>query len=575
MPRVADRYGVRRVGTAALPGVRKTAAETALSRGAGLAQARAETGETIGQIGAGVARVGSNLFGQIQRDERDRADEVALLKAQNQLDAFELSLHDPQSGAFNLKGEAAFELPEKVGQQWRTLTGEIEQGLATNRQRLGFERMKQQRGHNVALNIRRHVSGELREFEARELKGTLENAVSLAAANSLNPKRVRQELLRGETAINAVATRMGLGPEAKTQQLEAFRSSAHIGVINNLLANEQDKAAQIYFKETKGQIAGDRQDELLKAIELGGRKRESQRLADDILKAGGTLKEQRDKAKSIDDPDTRDLVTSRLEHEAAVTEREARDAAENRLIEAANIIERTGRFDAIPAALLAQMPPGQRSSLRDYATAKAKGIPVETNLAVYYGYLGMAANDPAGFVQTNLMENVHQLDEVELKQLATLQLNMRQGKRDAAEKDLAGFRTKSEIIDNTLTQYGIETRPSEQTKQQKDAVAQLQRMLDKRVEAMQAEGVKVTNVEIQRVLDGLMGQGVDTPGTWWRNFGRWTADTWGTQRKRLIDMTIDDVPADFRKRAEGKLRRERLPVTGATILDVYLESQVK
>jgi hypothetical protein len=567
MPTVR-RYGTRQLGVEALRGGQRTAAETALSEGAGVEQAKAEVGQTIAGLGQGIARLGIVSFSRIQADERERADQVALLNAQNQLDAWEIkTLHDPQTGAFNTRGKDSFTLPETVDADFQKVTGEIEKGLGTPEQKAAFQRLKGQRATNVAVNVRRHVAGEMRQYEAQELQSTLENAVSLAAANSLDPRRIGQEIARGEAAIETMATRQGMSGEAKTQALEKFRSGAHVGVINNLLAQEQEQAAAIYYDEVKGQIDGTRRDELLKAIEIGGRKRQSQKLADDIVAAGGTLTEQRDKARSIEDPDTRDLVMQRIEHENAVSEKAERDAEKADAMQATNIVEQTGRFDAIPAPLLARLEPGLRSSLRSYALQKAKGLPVETNPSVYYGYLQMAANEPDAFAKTNLLANRHQLDESDFKQLASLQLSITNGNRSASEKDLAGFRTKSEILDNTLQQYGIESRPANQSAGEKKAVAQLQRMLDRRLEAAQAGGQKVTNVEIQQTIDELLGQTKDVPGSFWQ--------MWGQQKKRLVDLSIEDVPGDVRMQIEQKLKTRRRPITDATILDVYLELQVR
>lgn len=571
----AKRYGAQQVGVDPLRGGQKTAAATATSEGAGLEAARAQVGESIAAFGTQAARLGIAAFTNIQKQERARADEVALLNAQNQLDAWEITrLHDPETGAYNIKGKDSFTLPETIDADFQKVTSEIDKGLATPEQRIAFAKIKSNRAANVAVGVRRHVAGEMRQYEAQELDATLNNAINLASANSQDPRRIGEEIARGETAINQMATRQGVSPEAKQRQLETFRSGAHLGVINNLLAQEQDKAAAIYYSEAKDQIEGTRRDEIEKALKLGGTKREAFKLADDILAEGGTLTEQRDKARKIEDPDTRQMVEQRLEHQDAVNDKAKRDAEKADTLKATNLVERGG-FGAIPADLLSRLEPGLRSSLFHYSIAKAKGIPVETNPSVLYGYMRMAAKEPQKFIETNLLENIDKLSESDLQRLSGLQLSLEQGKQAAAEKELGGFRARQEIVDNTLTQYGIESRPGQQSAGEKNAVAQLQRMLDRRIEAEQAAtGKKVTNAQIQTLLDDLLSQGADVPGSWQALYNPIRYD-WSGQRKRLVDQTIDDVPPDKRKQIEQGLRLKHRPVTDATILDTWIEMQVR
>lgn len=572
MPRVTQRYGGRKVGTDALPGVRKTAAETAASSGGG----GDAVADVLVQAGSKFASQGVAMFSDIQQKERARADDVALLKASNQIDAWELAtLNDPKTGALNLRGEASFELPEKIDGEWRKLTGDIEKGLGTPRQRQAFQQLKAQRGQNIALNVRRHVAGEMRDFETQELRGTLDNAVSLAGQNFSDPKRVGQEIAKGDAAITLSAGHQGLGPEARKALLEGFHSSAHLTVIQNMLANEQDRAAGIYFEEVKGEIAGDKLDEVRKAIEIGGRKRDAMQQADDILKAGGTLAQQREKAKAITDPDTRDMVMGRLEHEDAVNEKTERDTKEKVSLDAVNIVERTGRFDAIPASLLSQLSEGQRSSLRSYALQKARGIPVETDLPTYYALLEQAGKDPETFLTQNLIDYRAKLDDAEFKQIAGIQLSLRNGNRSQADKDLAGFRTKSEIIENTLQQYGIETKAADQTPADKRAIAQLQRQLDQRVDELQGDGKKLSNVEIQKELDRILSQGTDVAGSVWNIWPGGKPGPFGTTRKRLVDTTIDDIPAAVVQAITEKRTKRHMPVSEAAIIDTYIHMQLE
>ncbi len=571
---VVTRYGERRVGTAPLPGVRKTAATTALAEGAGLEQARAETAQSLGRLG----QIGAEVAGAMVARERQRADEVALLEAENRLSTWEQQrLYDPASGALTRKGKDALPLPEAVGAEFHALAGEIAAGLSTDRQRAAFARVRAQRGDSLQLTLRRHTFTEMQQYEATELKAYVENATQAAVANALDPRRVGLERDRAVTAIRRHGARTGLGPEAIEAAASGAQSAIHVGVIDRLLASDQDRAAQIYFEETRGQILGDTLARVERALEEGGRRGEAQRRADAIIAAGGTLSAQRERARAIDDPELRDAVMDRIEHEDTVRERADREAEEERSIRAYNILDQTHDITQIPAADWALFDGQTRSAMRNYAEHLAAGTPVETDWPTYYALMQQAAGvegfgTPTDFVKQNLMNYRDKLGDVELKQVTGLQLSMRQGQRDAAEKELAGFRTKSEILDDTLTQYGLDPK-AKPTSAEGKAIAQLRRMLDRRLEAAQDQGQKVTNVEMQQALDGLLSQAVTVPGSWWNVWpgGKPVRDT----AKRLIELSVDDITAGDRAALERALREAGRSVTDTTVLDLYLELRVR
>jgi hypothetical protein len=582
MPRVTT-YGGRKVATEALPGVRKTAAETPGSTGVGLAeaetgaalkkgQAAAQRAEALAGLGGTVAQVGSHLL-DLQAQERERADDVALLEAKNYLKRWQIDrLYNPEKGALTQKGKAALPLPEQIDTEFTELTGEIEKGL-NPRQLAKWQAVKGDAGVNLHAEIQRHVFGQMQAYEGEELQSRIVNGTNLAIANAMDPRRVGVELAGVIDDVKKSAPRLGLGPEQVQAQVEKITSATHVGVIERLLTNEQTKAAQIYFDETKGQISGDAMARVEKALEEGSLRKESQTKADAIIAKGGTLTEQRAAVKDIDDPKLRDAVQDRIEHEAIIKDRQDREAEEATLTSAYNTVDQSHDVRSIPPATWAGLQGSAKSALRSYAEHLAKGVPVETDLPTYYALMQQAASEPETFLSQNLLNYKAKLDEVEFKQLAGLQLSIRSGDRNKADKDLAGFLTHKQILDNTLAQYSIPTEESKQSAAQKSAVAQLQRMLDRRVEAAQSRGQKVTNVEIQQTLDDLLSQGETVPGSWWNIWpgGKSVSDS----TKRLIDLTPADIPADVRQRIETRLRARNRPVSDATVLDVYLEMQVK
>lgn len=564
MPRVT-RFGQRQVTPAPLPAARRRNAPTAASEGA-------LVGEAVAQVGGQVGTIGLRQFAEVERREREQADDDAILKAKNHLSAWERKrLYDPDAGALGVRGEAAFELPEIVAGEFNQVAGDIEQGLKTDRQRQAFARLRGQAFANLDGTIRRHVQGEIDKNRVNELQATLQNAQTAAVQNAQDTRRVDQEMRFALTALATTGPRLGMGPEQLESAVNAFKSDTFEGIVNRLLANDQVAKASTYFEEVKEALSGDAIVRLEKALETGKVKVDATRRADVIIRAGGTLTEQREKAKAIADVETRQAALQLIEHEDAVQQRVAREREEADAQEATNLVEQRG-FQAIPADLLARLSVGTRSSLRAYDRSRAAGVPVETNWPRFYELERQAADDPAAFLKHNLLSDRHQIGDVEWKHFTGLQRDIRNGDRAKVDKDLAGFRTKTEILENTLTQYGIDPKATPTSTEGK-AIAQLQRMLDLRMDAAQARGQKVTNVEIQQTLDALLSTSVTVPGSWWNIFpgGKSFTDT----QSRLIDLTVGDIPASERTLIEDALRAKGRPISDATVLDLYLEHRLR
>jgi hypothetical protein len=568
MPTV--RYGQRKVDTAPLPGVRKTAAETPLSEGAGLEQARAQTAETVANLGGTAARIGVQAFDAYQQQERQRADQIAVLNASNQLADFETQrLYDPDSGALTVKGKDAFDLPEKVRADFDQRADAIEQGLATDTQRQAFQRLKADRWQSIDLTVRRHVFGEMDAYDQAEVANGVNNSIDLAIKNATDVRRVGVELNGAIDTLKSAAARRGVGPETLEAQIADVKTKVHAGVIDRLLENDNPAAARIYFDETKDQIAGDKVGAIEKAIAEGGLRKSAQQKADEIVAGGGSLTEQREKARAIDDPDLRDAVMQRIEHEDAVRDKAQRDADEAQLRGVYDIVDRTHDVASIPPATWSQLDGSTRSALRGYAENLVRGVPTQTDPTTYYSLMRQAADDPATFSRRNLLELRSKLDDGDFKQLANLQLSYRQGDNRKAASDLSGFRTNSQIVDDALELNGFETRPKTDTaagKKQAADVAQLYRIVDQQVESLQqSTGRKATNDDVRGIVDEAI-----------KTFSRPAVDPWGPfgyKPARLFEVTVGDIPPQDRADIEAALRRRGRPVTDATIISLYLANQ--
>lgn len=559
----APTYGPTKVATSPIPGVRKQSAETFASSGGTLAQAQEEQGNQISRT-AGQA---TQLFTQLAEDERRRADETALLEASNKLAKWENArLYDPSSGALTVKGKDAMPLPEQVGAEFEAVAGDIEGTLSTDRQRKAFARERANRAINLDLNLRRHVFGEMQTYEAGELKTFIANGTEAAIANANDPRRVGQELQAVVNKIELHAPRAGLGPEATKAAIESARTQVHVGVIDRLLENNQEKKAAAYYAEVQDQIAGSERGKVEKALDAGSIRAEAQAATIKIISGGGTLQEQRAKANALDDPKLRDEVKARLEHEAAVSDRDARDREEAASRHGYDIIDKGGTTDNIPPAIWASYSGGTRSAMRSYQMSMAKGTPVETDWPTFYSLMEQASTDPGTFLQQNLLNYKHKLNDTEFKQVEALKMSLRTGDREQTAKLSEDYRTEGQVIDNSLHAAGIDPGKKENA----TATAFMRQRVGELTARLQKEtGKKATNEDIQGVVDSIMTTSVEVPGSWWNIFGP------ATTSKSVLELTPKDIPSSERKEIDRVLRSHGWPVTDEAALSLFIKAQGK
>lgn len=581
---VVPTYGAPKVALDPLQGGRLSASESALSKGAGVEEARAQKNEALGQFGGLVSRIGTDQASQIWQKERDRADHLAVLGADNQLAATTTALlYDQQNGALKKKGKDAQGLPNTVNEAYDKAADEIQAGLHTDRQREAFEQKRAQRRQNLNLDVQRHVFEEIRSYQGNELQKGIENATDEAVTNALDPRRVKEALDRAVTLIQLNGPDLGLGPEAIEAQVSAVAAKVHVGVIDRLLANDRATTAQVYFDETKGQIKdGGALTHIEKALEEGGLRKAAQAKTDEIISLASTLTAQRELARAIDDPKLRDEVTARLEHEAAQQDRADRERDEQQLKDATTVVERDRSVAGISPATWTSFTLNVRDNLRDYAAKLARGTPVEQNDQVYYDLIRTADDDRAAFASVNLMVYKPNLDRPHFDQLIDLQMRVRAGDTKAADAQLSGFRTADQVIKNTLGLYGINAAQENKAGAQGDAISRLYKLVDDRVDAFEhSTGKKPSSVDVQAFVDDILSTKVGTPGSWWGLFKPLLG--WGgiglpnlrSSEKSLINATIADVSDDDKKQIVESLRNANRPVNDKTILDVYLERQIR
>lgn len=266
MPRVPT-FGRREVAPQGLPNARVT-------------EQRANVGGAISQ-GVGQAL---GAFQKLAQDERDKADNAAVIEADTALDTYETeTLFNPEKGAFTRKGKDAFDLPNQVLPGFDTETQRIEQGLGSDRAKQVFrQRVGQRRGF---------INRQLNQYEAREREGfydsqddaSIKSSQAIAGNFFNNRERIDAELAKQDAVIGGMAQRKGLSEEQIAEAKRATRSNTQTDVVSRFLARGEYKAGQAYFDEVREQISADQATQLEASFTAERRRQETEAKAQNAL----------------------------------------------------------------------------------------------------------------------------------------------------------------------------------------------------------------------------------------------------------------------------------------------------
>lgn len=555
----------RQVAAAGLPNARLNAAESDAAFGANLQDANARVGQSAANLGDRIAAVGLEVYDTSrradladQRAARDKADTVVITKATSTLANDVMALMwDPQTGAMNVQGEAAFPLVGTVDAEFEKRADAIAAGLTTDKQKLAFEKVRQNYGEQTGLNIRRHVSQQQEKVTGQVLGARLESALNMSVANAQDGRIVTDELGKGIAALQELGPQIGLSPEVVQQKVAALTSATQVAVIRKLVAQDRSAEAQARYDAVKGDIAGEAQDEVLGLLKASTTKAGAQQLSDAILKEGGTPEEQRQKAKDrAKTADERDQALGYIEHEQAQAEKRERDAKEDRQRSVYDVLDAGRGTRGIPTATWAQMSGAERSAARSYAKQLAEGTPVKTDLKTLEQLHRAADTDPQGFAKLSLFDLGYagKLGKEDFEEMLRLQSSIRKGDTKAADEMLTSPRTNDQIWQATTRSAGIDPNSDQAAKLQERFVSNVLREQTLR-------GKKLNAAEVQQELNRLLVTVVTQPGFLW--------DT----KKKGYELTPDDIPLADRRRIAEALRLEGQLVDPARVLDLWIDEQ--
>lgn len=559
MPRV--RAAEREVSTAPIPGVRKTTGGSAIAEGAGVESAKIGAGEAIARVGNTIGAFGVRTYAEIQEESRRRADSVAILEAERKIGEWENKRITDVT--VNVLGKDAMGLPETIAAEYATLTGEIEKGLGTDRQREAFARLKTSRGLGIDLTLQRHVAKEIDRYESEELEGTIVNSVQAAQSKALDPSAVAEELDRAVGALKTHLPRLGFGPQAIEKRVAAVTTEIHAGVIDRLLSNDLDQKAKAYFEEVRGQISGPQlarlEEKVRKGTADGNGEREAaaiwDRLGPTTDKDAISIDKMEDAARAKWGEDTESMKATiaaiRSRAQGVQAGRREREDTINSTVWGGVVngrsfaeVRRTPEFRDLSGE--------QQTRVRDYyentaareesraAARDNRAITAEARkerkleLEGWSEYLDFKA-DPAKLRSSTPGEILKRLPE-----LGQAHVNRLLEDREKLLKDDATFRAA--VVDRDLFNEvmndagvpGVYAAPGQRTKAQKADLGKLLSTIEEAIGRKQvAAGRRLTREETETIAKQTVDAKVLVKDGWFSNDERFPAL-----------LKIDDVPAD-------------------------------
>lgn len=238
MPTVPRRQG--QIGTAPLPGVRVSPQAPDAA---------------FGVPGNGVD-VTSPLAGviapMVQKARRD-ADQIAALDSDNQIAQLSTDL---ETRALSRQGKNALDNAD-VFTDFDKGAGDIENGLASDEQKMAFRRAADARRQSLYASVERHAATQHEEFDRDTTSSALDLRTDAALKNYDDPGIRQQSMDEARAILKDFGARQGWSPETTDQKVATQLSRMHSSVMRQFADAKQLPEAVAYYEDHKDEFVGE------------------------------------------------------------------------------------------------------------------------------------------------------------------------------------------------------------------------------------------------------------------------------------------------------------------------------
>lgn len=508
-------------------------------------------------------QAGENL---LEEYNRVKATE-AVTKAEDEIQRL---MYDPENGALNKRGVNAFEAAKKAREEMVKVQSQVGKDL-NFMARAKFDQVFQSRFQDYDKKLMAHEAQEQEEVDKQVTFSFIESEQNIAVRDFNDVERVQRSLVNQADQLERYGKRMGLPTEAVKNAILEAHSKTHTGIVERLLNEGQDLKAKAWFDQNRAAFAEKDALKVAKDLEEGMLRGEGQRRSDKImLEAGDSLGQALARAREIEEPRLRDEVESRLKANYAVKEKVKNDQIERMHKTATDIIEQTASIDKIPPAIWRQFSLSERRQLKEYAMARATGRDTPTDLTTWYDLKTLAANPETRpqFLEENLLRYRGRLGAKEFKELANLQMKLRNGD-EGAGRTLDGYRSDAMIVNDALAAMDIRS-DTKAPQKEKERASRFRKMVDEELISFQLQnGRKANNNELQAIVDRLRIKGRTERG--------WIWDTekflFEVEPNEQFEIDVSEIPPQERIKIEEALRANNMPVTDTEVLNLFIRRQ--
>jgi len=218
-----------------------------------------------------------------------------------------------------------------------------------------------------------------------------------------------------------------------------------------------------------------------------------------------------------------------------------------------------GNYAALPIEIKNNIPPEKDGSIRDYAAKVAKGIPVETDMSLFY----QLKRDPVLLAKTDLNAFKDRLSDSDFKDLIEDQTNVK-----ATGTHSTQVFSAREVLNRYMETAGINPNPKFDDTKGTAKVGRIESAFQRQITEQESiQGKKMDQDQIRKLAARMF---TEVPILKWGYAGTPFSGT-GTKPAVLIGAGDNvQVPSEDRAKIIDALTRNKKPITEEAIWSAYM-----
>lgn len=512
-----------------------------------------------GQVARAMQGAGQVLDEVAQRAQRED-DANAVFAARRQLDDWERgAIFDPEKGAANKRGSAAFGIPDELGKSFDETAGKIAEGLTTDRQRAAFRELATSRRAQVLDWGSKHAQREREVYEVGQFKAELD---SMAERAALFPDRAAGELDLARQRIIGFMRGKGRSTEEIEQAVKEQASRTHDFVLRSMVNAGNAEQASEYLKKNRGDMTAEAVLRAEAGLKETTARIRAQGFADEVfargLSAEEAIKEARSKFTGVEEDAAVQELKVRFTDAETIKARDQKAASDA----AWKVLANGGGRKGIAPELWNRLGGEEQRQIKDWLDAKWRQAQADANRETvddretYYRLRTMATEDPATFAGLDLMKYEPYLTKGAFARLTEVQAGI--SKNDAKAMEINRVVSSTvKTLKGEIAAAGLDTSPKEGSKQAKEFAMFMNQLTMALDDAGRQKGSPLTDMEARKIGMGLLREGIEQGsgvfGFFQTKKRGYQIAAEGDPAKTYVTTRYGDIPADIRKALEAEL----------------------